>query len=165
MPVCLSMFSSLLFLRVGYVVGNAGLLVSFAQLVLAYSILVCTIMSISAIATNGSVESGGVYFMISRTLGPQLGGSVGILFYLANVVAGALYASGFSETLAKNFGPDGRITQLDFFDDDYYHSILLGVVSELLSNSTQCENFLIFLSLIFYVKSVLRILEMQNQPF
>ena len=124
------MFSSLLFLRVGYVVGNAGLLVSFAQLVLAYSILVCTIMSISAIATNGSVESGGVYFMISRTLGPQLGGSVGILFYLANVVAGALYASGFSETLAKNFGPDGRITQLDFFDDDYYHSILLGVVSE-----------------------------------
>ena len=140
------MFSSLLFLRVGYVVGNAGLLVSFAQLVLAYSILVCTVMSISAIATNGSVESGGVYFMISRTLGPQLGGSVGILFYLANVVAGALYASGFSETLAKNFGPDGRITQLDFFDDDYYHSILLGVVIEYFL----CRRFYIFKMLFFF---------------
>ena len=104
-PVCLSMFSSLLFLRVGYIVGNAGLIYSILQLVMAYSILICTVCSISAIATNGAVKGGGVYFMISRTLGPQLGGSVGILFYCANVVAGALYASGFAETLIANFGP------------------------------------------------------------
>ena len=47
--------------------------------------------------------------MISRTLGPQLGGSVGILFYAANVVSGALYASGFAETLLANFGPEGKM--------------------------------------------------------
>lgn len=103
------LFSSLLFLRVGYIVGNAGLIYGLLQLVLAYVILFSTVCSISAIATNGSVKGGGVYFMISRTLGPQLGGSVGILFYSANVVSGALYAAGFSESLIDNLGPNGRI--------------------------------------------------------
>lgn len=110
-PVSLSMFSSLLFLRVGYIVGNAGLYHSLLLLVLAYAILICTVCSISAIATNGSVKGGGVYFMISRTLGPQLGGSVGVLFYAANVVSGALYAAGFSETLVSMFGPDGKMIE------------------------------------------------------
>lgn len=103
------LFSSLLFLRVGYIVGNAGILYTFLMLIVSYTILICTACSISAIATNGSVKGGGVYFMISRTLGPQLGGAVGILFYLANVVSGALYASGFAETFLENFGSDGRL--------------------------------------------------------
>ena len=76
-------------------------------------ILSCTVCSISAIATNGSVKGGGVYFMISRTLGPQLGGSVGVLFYAANVVSGALYASGFAETLLAVFGPHGQMVKDD----------------------------------------------------
>ena len=76
------MFSSLLFLRVGYVVGNVGFMFAMIQLIICYGILVCTVCSVSAIATNGNVEGGGVYFMISRTLGPQLGGAVGGKIYL-----------------------------------------------------------------------------------
>ena len=57
----LSFFSSLLFLRVGYVIGNAGLLYGLLQLFISYVILCCTVCSISAIATNGSVKGHSIY--------------------------------------------------------------------------------------------------------
>ena len=58
-----------------------------------------TAISLSAIATNGVVPSGGPYFLISRNLGPEIGGAVGVLFYLGNAFASSLYILGAIELL------------------------------------------------------------------
>ena len=103
-PVCLSMLAALIFLRVGYIVGNAGFLGSVLLFTIAYIILVATVFSICAIATNGAVKTGGVYFMLSRTLGPEFGGAIGFLFYFANIVSSSLNAVACVEGAVRSFG-------------------------------------------------------------
>ncbi|KAM4677160.1 solute carrier family 12 member 9 [Discoglossus pictus] len=105
-PTVLSMFSIVLFMRIGFVVGHAGFLQSLLMLFVAYAIIWLTVLSVCAISTNGAVQGGGAYFMISRTLGPEFGGSIGLMFYLANVCACGVYVLGLVEAVIDIFGQD-----------------------------------------------------------
>lgn len=95
----LNIWGVMLFLRLSWVAAQAGIIQGTAILLLATLVTLVTTQSMSAICTNGEVKGGGTYYMISRSLGPEFGGSIGIIFSLANAVAVAMYTVGFAETL------------------------------------------------------------------
>uniref|UniRef100_A0A8C4IWV1 Solute carrier family 12 member 9 n=1 Tax=Dicentrarchus labrax TaxID=13489 RepID=A0A8C4IWV1_DICLA len=122
-PTILSMFSIVLFLRTGFVVGHAGLLQGLLMLIVAYTIISLTILSICAISTNGAIQGGGAYYMISRSLGPEFGGSIGLMFFLAKVCACGEYVLGLVEAILDVFGSDpGNLTKPSHF---FFGSFLL----------------------------------------
>ncbi len=98
-PSILTILGIILFLRLGYVVGSAGLGRALILIGLANAISIITSMSLAAITTNLRVKGGGVYYLISRTLGVQFGGSIGIVLFLAQAVSIAFYCMGFAEAL------------------------------------------------------------------
>jgi amino acid transporter len=100
-PSILTILGIILFLRLGYVVGNVGLARALIILALANGISVLTTFSLSAVATNLKVKGGGDYYLISRTLGPEFGGAIGIVLFLAQSVSIAFYCIGFGEVLAR----------------------------------------------------------------
>jgi potassium/chloride transporter 9 len=121
-PVSISMFSALLFLRLSFAVSQLGFFMTCAQLFLAYAIILLTVLSLCAVSSNGAIESGGVYYMISRSLGPEFGGSIGVLFFIANVFSCALYVSGFTEALTNIIGYG------DSFGGKFIHCVLVSIV-------------------------------------
>ncbi len=92
-----------MYLRFGWVVGNVGLLGTLAIVTLSTSITFLTSLSIAAIATNTPVKGGGAYFLISRSLGLEAGGAIGIPLFLAQAFSVSLYIIGFSESLVGLF--------------------------------------------------------------
>uniref|UniRef100_A0A914PCB4 Uncharacterized protein n=1 Tax=Panagrolaimus davidi TaxID=227884 RepID=A0A914PCB4_9BILA len=103
----LNIFGVMLYLRVSWVAGQAGIFLGTAVVLLASLVTTITALSTCAICTNGDVKGGGAYFLISRSLGPEFGGSIGLIFSVANAVGAAMYVVGFAETvrdLLKEYG-------------------------------------------------------------
>ncbi len=100
-----------MYLRFGWVVGNVGLVGTLLIVTISTSITFLTAMSIASIATNTEVKTGGAYFMISRSLGVEIGGALGIPLFLAQTFSVALYIIGFAESLTILFPEiDMRVT-------------------------------------------------------
>ena len=98
-PVLLNIWGVIMFLRLGWVVGQAGIWLGTLIIILANVVTTITTLSLCAICTNGEMGGGGVYKLISRSIGPQSGGTIGVVFYVAQTVAVALYVIGFAETI------------------------------------------------------------------
>lgn len=104
LPTSLNVLSILMFLRFGFIIGQMGIMGTFLLLVMSYVIDILTVMSISAISTNGTVKGGGAYYMISRSLGPEFGGAIGVIFFIGQILNSSLNVVGFIEPLLVNFG-------------------------------------------------------------
>uniref|UniRef100_A0A7E4ZXP3 Solute carrier family 12 member 2 n=1 Tax=Panagrellus redivivus TaxID=6233 RepID=A0A7E4ZXP3_PANRE len=90
-----------------WVAGQAGILFGTLIVLLGSLVTLITTLSMSAICTNGMVKGGGVYYLISRSLGPEFGGSIGILFSLANAFGAAMYIVGLAETVISRLNEWG----------------------------------------------------------
>jgi len=104
-PSILTILGVIMYLRFGWVVGHVGLWQTLLIATISTSITFLTGLSISAIALDQVVKAGGAYYMISRSLGIETGGAVGIPLYFAQALSVALYTLGFAESLVQIF-PD-----------------------------------------------------------
>ncbi|KAM3877435.1 LOW QUALITY PROTEIN: solute carrier family 12 member 1 [Diretmus argenteus] len=95
----LNIWGVMLFIRLSWVFGQAGWGLGIVVIALSCVVTTITGLSMSAICTNGVVRGGGAYYLISRSLGPEFGGSIGLIFAFANAIAVAMYVVGFAETM------------------------------------------------------------------
>lgn len=98
-PSILTILGVILFLRAGWVVGNVGLAGAVGIVVIANAVTFATALSVSTVATNMRVGAGGAYFIISRSLGVEIGAAIGIPLFLAQAFSVTLYAFGLAESL------------------------------------------------------------------
>jgi amino acid transporter len=102
-PSILTILGIILFLRIGWVVGQAGLMGALTIIVMANLISLFTGLSLSSVATNMNVRTGGAYYMITRTLGLEIGGAIGIPLYFSMAISVAFYIIGFTEAFTAVF--------------------------------------------------------------
>lgn len=102
-PTLLTILGAIMYLRVGWVIGNAGLLGGMLVILAAISITLATGLSLSSIASNTRLEAGGPYAMITKALGLEVGGAIGVPLFLCQAFAVAMYIFGFREGWLRVF--------------------------------------------------------------
>lgn len=102
-PSILTVLGVVMYLRMGWVLGNAGLTGTLLIVTLASGITFLTALSLAALATNMKVGGGGAYFIISRSLGVEAGAAIGLPLYLAQALGISFYIAGFSESVVQVF--------------------------------------------------------------
>ncbi|KRZ42091.1 Solute carrier family 12 member 8, partial [Trichinella pseudospiralis] len=99
--VVINTFGITVFLRTGWVVANAGIGESVLILLLGIMLAIIPVLSAIEICERCQIQSGGVYFLVSHVLGAKIGGAVGIIFILGQIVANSMVAVGFGESMAS----------------------------------------------------------------
>ena len=103
-PSILTILGVIMYMRLGWVVGNAGLIGAIIIIIIAHVIAVTTGLSVSSVATDKKIGAGGIYYVLSRSMGIPIGGSIGIALYVGTAFSIALYLIGFAESFNAYFG-------------------------------------------------------------
>jgi len=151
-PSILTILGVIMYMRMGWVVGNAGLIGTIAIIFLAHVISVSTGLSVSSIATDKKVGAGGIYYILSRSMGIPIGGSIGIALYVGTALSISLYLIGFAESFNGYFGFDTGINGLRISG-----SIALLILSSIALISTSVAlktQFFILIAIILSIVSI-----------
>ena len=98
-PTFLTILGVIMYIRLPWVVGNAGIIGACLIIIVAVAITITTALSLSSITTNIRIGSGGAFSLISQSLGLEIGGAIGIPFFFSQAIAVAMYIFGFREGL------------------------------------------------------------------
>ncbi|MFT4524982.1 MAG: amino acid transporter [Bacteroidia bacterium] len=98
-----TILGAILFLRFGYAVANVGLVGVIALVILAHVVTIPTALAVSEIATNQKVEGGGLYHIISRSFGLNIGAAIGLALFLSQAISTAFYVIAFAEAFTPYF--------------------------------------------------------------
>ena len=128
-PCLLNILGAVLFLRVGFSIGQMGFWGSLGIFAFSEFIAYLTITSFSAIVTNGHMKGGGAYYMISRNLGPSFGGSAGLLFWFTYCLNVTFNTVSFTQTVQPVlFSADSWIGSGDKWSQVVISSVTLFVL-------------------------------------
>ncbi|KAJ8247848.1 hypothetical protein GJAV_G00251200 [Gymnothorax javanicus] len=148
----LNIWGVMLFIRLSWVFGQAGAGLGIVVIVLSVVVTTITGLSMAAICTNGVVRGGGAYYLISRSLGPEFGGSIGLIFAFANAVAVAMYVVGFAETVVDLLKENNAIMVDDLNDTRIIGCItvvlLLGISVAGMEWEAKAQIFLLIILLV-----------------
>jgi len=136
----MNILSAVYFLRLGWVVGNCGLINAIILIVGSGIVTTLTSLSLSVIVTNGTIKGGGVYYSLSRALGSDFGGTIGIVFSFATTFSAVLHAFGFVEVMKESFGI--KITNNEKWDTIILSISLVTVLLIIICISIEIDNFL-----------------------
>ncbi len=98
LPIMTVMFGVILYLRLGWILGNTGLYKMTAVISFSSLITLITVFSLSAVVTNMRIGGGGLYYVISRSFGMEMGSAIGLALYITQVMTIALGTIGFVES-------------------------------------------------------------------
>ena len=106
-PSLLTILGVIMYMRLGSVVGNSSSILQFISIIFfAHLISVTTGLSVSSIATDKKIDKGGIYYMLTRSLGLPIGGAIGLTIFIATAFSISLYLIGFSESLIPIINED-----------------------------------------------------------
>lgn len=111
-PSILTILGVIMYLRLPWIVGQAGLWATIGIILVAHIISLTTGLSVASIATDKKVETGGSYYIISRSLGLPIGGTLGLALFVGLSFSISLYLIGFAEVFLGYFGFEVTINNI-----------------------------------------------------